>query len=230
MDGKDDRNPVRSGADCTKDRRQAILGVQIGGAVQRKDGAVTWPNAVRQRESTCIPDVPPQGVDHRVPDEADLLIGRPFSADFSTASVSVVNKMSEMASRQRRVTSSGMDISRKRSPASTCASRRARFSAVRAQATVEFTSPTTMTQSGCSFRQAGSNAIVMWAVCSLCNPEPTSRLMSGSGMPGSPKKSSDMFRLCVDEGQIGGRVPIAQRGERPVNRSDPHEIRPGAGD
>jgi hypothetical protein len=43
------------------------------------------------------------------------------------------------------------------------------FLAVRAQATVEFTSPTTITQSGRCSKHTGSKAIIMRAVCSGCD-------------------------------------------------------------
>jgi hypothetical protein len=38
-----------------------------------------------------------------------------------------------------------------------------------------------------------SNATMIFAVCSACDPDPTSRCRSGAGIPSSRKKMSDMF-------------------------------------
>ena len=59
-------------------------------------------------------------------------------------------------------------------------------------------------------------AIIIRAVCSACEPEPTSRLMSGSGMPRSRKNSSDMFRLYC--WPVWTRSRLA--GECPFRRSE----------
>ena len=59
----------------------------------------------------------------------------------------------------------------------------------RVQAMVEFTSPTTTTQSGFSARQIGSNRFMTSAVWTAWEPEPTSRLKRGAGMPSSSKNT-----------------------------------------
>ena len=64
--------------------------------------------------------------------------------------------------------------------------------ALREQATVELTSPTTTTRSGRSARRTFSNATMIFAVCSACDPDPTSRCRSGAGIPSYRKKMSDM--------------------------------------
>ena len=63
-----------------------------------------------------------------------------------------------------------------------------------AQAMVELTSPTTTMRSGRSRRQMASNATITRAVCSACEPEPTSSRKSGAARPRSAKKTSDMDR------------------------------------
>src|ERR1019366_6454215 len=107
------------------------------------------------------------------------------------------------------------------------------FLAVMAQATVEFTSPTTMTQSGRCSRHAGSKAIIMRAVCSACEPEPTSSLMAFL----DPEVAEEVVRHVpavvlagVDQQQVGGRLPVSPRGERPVNGGDLHEVGAGTND
>ena len=64
--------------------------------------------------------------------------------------------------------SSGMDISKLRSPASTCAIGIWSFLAVMEHAKVEFTSPTTITRSGRSWIHTSSNAVKILAVCRAC--------------------------------------------------------------
>ncbi|OPY13630.1 MAG: hypothetical protein A4E69_01540 [Syntrophus sp. PtaB.Bin138] len=80
-----------------------------------------------------------------------------------------------MASVTMRLISSGMAISKLRSPASTWATRIPIFLATMLQASVELTSPTTTTQSGLSFRQTSSKAVMILDVCTACEAEPASR-------------------------------------------------------
>ena len=54
---------------------------------------------------------------------------------------------------------------------------------------VELTSPTTTTQSGFSCSHTVSNPVMILAVCTACDPEPTPKLMSGGRMPSSRKKT-----------------------------------------
>ncbi len=57
---------------------------------------------------------------------------------------------------------------------------------------VLFTSPTTSTASGRCRSTTGSKAFMISAVCTAWLAEPTSRLMSGRGMPSCSKNSSLM--------------------------------------
>ena len=57
------------------------------------------------------------------------------------------------------------------------------FTATVPHAMVLLTSPTTSTASGRCSRRTGSKAFMMSAVCAACEPLPTSRLRSGSGIP-----------------------------------------------
>jgi hypothetical protein len=92
----------------------------------------------------------------------------------------------------RRFTSSGMVMSKLRSPASTWATGMCSLAATRAAAIVEFTSPYTMTSAGERLVNSRSSPIMSAAVCSACPPEPTPRLTSGTGSPSSSKKISDI--------------------------------------
>ena len=67
------------------------------------------------------------------------------------------------------------------------------FTATSVQASVELTSPTTSTQDGLCSSSAGSNRFITSAVCTACEPEPTSRLMSGCGNARSAKSLSLML-------------------------------------
>ncbi len=63
--------------------------------------------------------------------------------------------------------------------------------ATRLQATVESTSPTTTTH-GPVAGQHRLKRCMTWAVCSACDPEPTSRLKWGGGRCEIPKEASDI--------------------------------------
>jgi len=89
--------------------------------------------------------------------------------------------------------SSGMVQSRDRKPASTWAMARPIFDATRATAMVLFTSPATTTTSGFSRASTGSISTITLAVCCAWEPLPTPRCASGSGIPRSWKKTSDIF-------------------------------------
>src|SRR5207248_106954 len=67
----------------------------------------------------------------------------------------------------------GIDQSRLRSPASTCATSGPTLAATSAHASVEFTSPTTTTTSGSTDTRSGSKASITRAVWSACVPDPT---------------------------------------------------------
>jgi hypothetical protein len=57
-------------------------------------------------------------------------------------------------------------------------------------ASVEFTSPATTTITGWCSATTRSNAIMIFAVCSACEPDPTARWMSGARRPRSRKIAS----------------------------------------
>ncbi len=65
--------------------------------------------------------------------------------------------------------------------------------AASAPASVEFTSPTTITASGFSSTKSSSSRIIAVPVWTAWVPEPTLRNQSGSGMSRSSKKTSDMI-------------------------------------
>ena len=117
----------------------------------------------------------------------------PSARRFRTPDSSVTKNRSLMASVSFRLISSGIDMSKDRRPASTWATFVPSFFAGSAHPMVEFTSPTTTTQSGFSWRRYFSKATMILAVCSAWDPEPTSRCRSGSGISSSRKKTSDMF-------------------------------------
>ena len=98
-----------------------------------------------------------------------------------------------MASVARRLISSGMRRSPLRSPASRCATGISSLAPTSAQASVEFTSPTTTIQPGREARQTFSYSIITRPVCSPWPPLPTPRWTCGFGMPRSAKNASDMF-------------------------------------
>ena len=91
-----------------------------------------------------------------------------------------------------RLISSGMVRSKLRRPASTWATRVPSLAQTSVHASVEFTSPTTTTQSGFSARQTGSKASITRAVWTAWEPEPTPRLTSGRGTSSSSKNTDDI--------------------------------------
>ena len=103
-----------------------------------------------------------------------------------------VNSHPAIASTATRFTSSGIDRSNERSPASTCPTGIPHFAATSAQATVELTSPTTSTASTSVDESHSSNATITPAVWTAWLPDPTPRLATGSGMPSDSKKLSDI--------------------------------------
>jgi hypothetical protein len=88
-----------------------------------------------------------------------------------------------------RLTSSGIDQSPLRKPASTWATSAGDFAPTSAAASVELTSPTTTTASGLDVATIGSRAIITRAVCSACVPDPMPRWKSGGRRPSSSKKT-----------------------------------------
>src|SRR6185503_2443864 len=118
----------------------------------------------------------------------------PSRTRLSTAAGSVTKKKSEIESVTMRLISSGIARSRLRSPASTCATGMPAFLATMAQASVELTSPTTITRSARRLRQCASKASMIFAVCSACEPLPASKQTSGRGSPSSSKKTSFISR------------------------------------
>jgi len=66
------------------------------------------------------------------------------------------------------------------------------LTAASAPASVEFTSPTTMTASGRSALKSSSSFIMAVPVCTACVPLPTPRNHVGSGISRSSKKTSDI--------------------------------------
>ena len=117
----------------------------------------------------------------------------PSRRRLSTPLCSVQKSRSLIASVSMRLISSGISRSKLRRPASTCTSRTPSFTATRPQAMVLFTSPTTSTASGRRSSTIGSKARMISAVCTACEPLPTPRFRSGSGMPSWRKNSSLML-------------------------------------
>ncbi len=117
----------------------------------------------------------------------------PSRRRFASASGDVVKQNLDRTSVTIRLISSGIARSKLLSPASTCATGTSAFAPTREQASVEFTSPTTTMRSGRSRATTPSNAIMIFAVCSAWEPEPTPRWMSGSGSSRSSKNTRDML-------------------------------------
>ena len=105
---------------------------------------------------------------------------------------SETSSRSESASVTSRLISSGMLRSKLRNPASTCTTGICRLAAASEQARVLFTSPKTTTALGGFSCSNSSKRSRMRAVWMLCVPEPTSRLISGSGIFSTSKKDCDM--------------------------------------
>ena len=101
--------------------------------------------------------------------------------DSPAAMRSVVYSRSAIWSVSTRLISSGMLRSKLRSPASTWTTGIRFLLATRLQASVELTSPTTITQLGSTSSSTGSKRRMISAVCTACVPEPTSRFKSGAG-------------------------------------------------
>ena len=68
------------------------------------------------------------------------------------------------------------------------------LTATRATASVELTSPGTITRSGRSASITGSIRSMTRAVCTACDAEPTPSTWSGSGTPSSSRKMPDIIR------------------------------------
>jgi hypothetical protein len=85
-------------------------------------------------------------------------------------------------------------MSKLRRPASTWAVERWSLLATSEVASVELMSPYTTVSAGSSSSNAGSSAVRSAAVWTAWLPDPTPRLMSGSGRPSSLKKMSDIVR------------------------------------
>ena len=118
--------------------------------------------------------------------------GTPSRRRFSTPLGSVTNSQWLIASVRMRLISSGMVRSKLRRPASTWATGTPSLTAVRAQAIVELTSPTTTTASGRCSSTTGSNRFMTSAVWTAWLPEPTPRSTSGRGILSSSKNSRDI--------------------------------------
>src|SRR5262249_7628279 len=152
-------------------------------------------------EQVALPsdvEAPSQGVDHRVADEADAL-GRQALA------LEVVAGVTAGGEEQVREPVGDDTVHLLRHvaiPASTCARRgrtgrplppRSILAVTSAHAAVELTSPTTITAAGCSASRTCSKPIMTFAVCAAWDPDPTPRLISGSGSARSRKKAPDML-------------------------------------
>jgi hypothetical protein len=100
--------------------------------------------------------------------------------------------MSEIRSVRTRLTSSGIDQSPERSPASRWATGMPSLVAASAHASVELTSPATTTASGRRSSRISSKPARTFAVCSPWLPEPTPRKWSAGGKSRSARMSSDI--------------------------------------
>ena len=173
-----------------------------------------------------------QGVDHDVADHEDRRLRRPLPDGGSRR-----HPLTARAGCGHTVGDEPVDllghgaVERLRSPASTCATGTPSLAATRAAARVELTSPTTTTMSGRSSSTTRSKRTITAAVCSACDPVPTSRSRSGP-------RQAQLFE--EDVGHRAGRsaarcgrgaATIAgYRRERRDDRRDLHEVRPRADD
>ena len=107
-----------------------------------------------------------QGVDHRVADEVHALLGDALGAQVLDRLVAVQEEVARRAaSATIRLISSGIVRSKLRRPDSMWATGMPSFAAVSAAASVELTSPGTITRSGRSSSRTGSRRSIMRAVC-----------------------------------------------------------------
>ena len=107
-------------------------------------------------------------VDHRVADVVDRLGGAA-----RVASGEWTNSASASWSTRTRFSSSGIERSKLRSPASTWPTGIPSVDAVSAAPSVELTSPGASTMSGPTSARTGSNRSITCAICAPCDPEPT---------------------------------------------------------
>jgi len=134
-------------------------------------------HALRRRELSII-DPRQAGheiVDHHVATRTIFSGATPSARRLRMPDSSVTKRRSQMASVSLRLISSGIVMSKERNPAFHVRHLHAIFFAVSAQAIVEFTSPTTTTQSGRSLLEDLLEGHHDLAVCSAWLPEPTSR-------------------------------------------------------
>lgn len=162
--------------------------------MQSEDGALFGHEAVRQRQLTSASNLLAQRIDHDVADEVDSFFGDAFVAQvLARESVCCEQQIRD------RVCTQPVNLLRH----GHIARAQARFDVRNTDA--EFLCGERAGDRRvhvadddhpirAMFQARRSNAIMVRAVCSACEPEPTSRLMSGSGMPRSRKKFPGMFR------------------------------------
>ena len=154
---------------------------------------------------------------HDVADEVDAVVRRrPRATRFVSAPSVGVSSIAESWSVTRRLTSSGIDMSPLRSPASRCTTGTAIFAAASAPASVEFTSPTTSTRVGrLGDEQLLERASSPSPVCTACVPDPTPRNHVGSGDLEVAEEDVGHRRVVVLAGVRDRRVD-ARRGQAPA--------------
>ena len=161
--------PPRHVAQQRERLAQRIRVVDVRGPVQRHDAEPGAPSTRRRgstparaqrsrRRDRALPDAQ-QRIDHHVADEADARpAAMPSRSRLSAAARSVVYRTSAIWSVSTRLISSGISRSKLRSPASTCTTGMRFLTATRLHASVELTSPTTMTQDGAELVEHGLEA------------------------------------------------------------------------
>ena len=154
----------------------------------------------------------------------------PSRRRFSTPLGSVTNSQWLIASVRMRLISSGIVRSKLRRPASTWATGTPSLTAVRAQAIVELTSPTTTTASGRCSSTTGSNRFITSAVWHGVAARSHPQVDVG---PGNLQLLEEQLRhplvvvlAGVDEVGLDAGTAL----DLPHQRGDLHEVGPGAGD
>ncbi len=233
MDREDDRHALRHAAEAADDRAQRFAGVHVRRPVKGHVDVTARLDAepLRRLAGAGLVEVPRQRVDHHVADQADALGGNALAPEVLVRVGLGVSSRSASASVTRRLISSGIVRSNERRPASTWATRTPSFAATRVQAIVEFTSPTTTSQSGAKACSTGSKRSITCAVWAAWLPEPTSRFSSGGGdlqlVEEHLRHALVVVLTRVHQALLEQAVP---RGHRAHHGRDLHEVRAGADD
>ena len=215
-----------------QNRFEPIWIVDVGRTMQREHCVVPLLEpqlfVCLKRDGTV--EMRPQCVDHHVAHHVDSLRG-----DSLVLQIPHGGRLGGEENIRNRVGHEPIDLFGHRTvetpaiPASTCATRMPNFDAVSAAATVEFTSPTTTNRSGRCCSNSETNRRMTSAIWKTCGPEPTFKLMSGSGMCSSSKKRLTHLLVIVLPSMNDAALHLGIS-KRRYQRRNLHEVRTGTGD